>query len=170
MSQRHLQHTTTPHPISTLGWIRGSYKTHLSAWLRAQSLVWHPSMLASKLGRDIERQIVREQRPLDVANLMRAVTYLHAELVYYGVSTHRDPHRVWRDVLQYANPAFVGMWPRFGEMLEEAGVVLTKDDFLDEFDRFAREEDLNGKVVVLMNCPGCERWDEQNFHQGHKME
>ncbi|TFB06736.1 hypothetical protein CCMA1212_000297 [Trichoderma ghanense] len=169
-SQRELQHLTAPAPIGTVGFLRSSYKDHLSTWLRSQSPnTWQPSMLASKLGRDIELQIVREPRPFDVANLMRAVTDLHAEIVWYKRSTHSDQHRVWRDVMQYANPAFVLMRPRFREMLEEEeGVVVTKDDFLDEFDRFAREEDLDSKVVVLMNCPECERWDKQNFYEGYQ--
>ncbi|KAL7814837.1 hypothetical protein V8C26DRAFT_429765 [Trichoderma gracile] len=165
-AQRRLQHETAPAPLGTVGFIRGSYIGHLREWLRSQSLCWHPSMLASKLGADIERQIVREQKPRDVANLMRLVTGLHAEIVDRGGSTHRDPHRVWRDVLQFANPAFVDMWPRFGEMLEEARreVVVAVDDFLEEFDQFVKEKELNSKVVVLMNCPDCERWEQQNFH------
>lgn len=127
-------------------------------------------MLATKLGRDIELQITRDKRTFDVANLMRAVTYLHAELVHYGVSTHRDPHQAWRDVLQYANPWFVVMRPRFREMAEEKRVVLTKDDFLAEFDAFAAEQGLNTKVVVLMDCPDSERWNKQDFHQGYSMD
>ncbi|EHK23347.1 uncharacterized protein TRIVIDRAFT_220620 [Trichoderma virens Gv29-8] len=168
--QRFFQHSIEPRPISELGWIRGSYKTHLSKWLRSQALCWDPSMLATKLGRDIEIQITRDKRTFDVANLMRAVTYLHAELVYYGVSTHEDPHQVWRDVLQYANPRFVVMWPKLKEMAEEDEFVITKDEFLAEFDAFVKENRLNGKVVVLMNCPDCERWDEQNFHQNSLMD
>ncbi|KAL7783632.1 hypothetical protein V8C37DRAFT_35574 [Trichoderma ceciliae] len=164
--QRHLQHNAEPRPISELGWIRGSYKSHLSHWLRSQSLRWDPSMLATKLGCDIELQITRDNRRFDVANLMRAVTYLHADLVHYGVSTHRDPHQVWRDVLQYANPWFMAMRPRFREMMEEKRIVVTKDDFLREFDLFAAEEGLNGQVVVLMNCPDSERWDQQIFYMG----
>ncbi|KAL7932504.1 hypothetical protein V8C35DRAFT_328481 [Trichoderma chlorosporum] len=164
---RSLQHSTEPRPISDLGWIRGSYKAHLSNWLRSQALCWEPSMLATKLGHDIELQITRDKRTFDVANLMRAVTYLHAELVYYGVSTHKDPHQVWRDVLQHANPWFTIMRPKLKEMAEEKKVVITKDDFLAEFDAFVKEQGLNEKVVVLMNCPECERWDEQDFYQGY---
>ncbi|KAH6606166.1 hypothetical protein Trco_005319 [Trichoderma cornu-damae] len=114
-------------------------------------------MLATKLGRDIELQITRDKRSFDVANLMRAVTYLHAEMVHFGVSIHRDPHQVWKDVLENANPSFIAMRPRFREMMDEKRVVVTKDEFLSEFDLFASEEGLNGQVVVLMNCPGCER-------------
>lgn len=165
-NQRHLQHNTEPRPISELGWVRGSYKTHLSVWLRSLNLRWEPSMLATKLGRDIELQITRDNRVFDVANLMRAVTYLHAEMVHFGAASHRDPHQVWKDVLLHANPYFMAMNPRFREMLEETSVVVTKDDFLSEFDLFAAEKELNGQVVVLMNCPGCERWDEQVFWKG----
>ncbi|KAJ4862123.1 hypothetical protein T069G_03077 [Trichoderma breve] len=164
LRQRSLQHNTEPRPISELGWIRGSYKTHLSNWLISQSLLWDPSMLATKLGRDIELQITRDNRAFEVANLMRAVTYLHAELVYYGVSTHKDPLQVWRDVLQYANPWFIEMSPKLKDMVEEEEIMITNDDFLAEFDAFVKEQGLNGKVVVLMNCPNSERWDKQNFH------
>ncbi|KAL6877356.1 hypothetical protein HDV57DRAFT_522590 [Trichoderma longibrachiatum] len=172
MSQLHLEHDTAPAPISDIDFLRESYEEHLAFWLQAQSLLWQPSMLASKLGHDIELQIVRKGPPFpDNANLMRTVTALHARIVYYKRSTTKKSHQVWKDVLPFANPYFVVIWPRFGELLDRSErEVVYNDDFLKEFDLFVEKTALNSKVVVLMKCPGCERWDKQDFHQGYKLE
>ncbi|KAL7813189.1 hypothetical protein V8C44DRAFT_357545 [Trichoderma aethiopicum] len=171
MSQDHLEHDTAPAPISDIGFLRDSYEKHLSLWLQTQSLLWQPSMLASKLGHDIELQIVRDGRPRDVARLMRTVTALQARIVYHKRSTSKGSQQAWKDVLQHANPYFVVMWPWFGELLERSEKEeVYNEEFLEEFALFVEEMDLNSKIVVLMNCPGCERWDEQDFHQGYKLE
>ncbi|PTB62384.1 hypothetical protein BBK36DRAFT_1144818 [Trichoderma citrinoviride] len=166
-SQFPLDHDTAPHPL-TKGWIPGSYVKHVKDWLVSQNSKWKPDMLASKAGRDIELQMLREQgqQRFDIANVMRALVGMHGDFVRRNWSTHTDENQVWRDVLQFANPESVKEWPPFREMLAHEGNgvnVLGDLDFMDEFDRFAAAKDLNNKVVVLMNIQDCPRWSQQNW-------
>lgn len=154
---------TYPMPVGDTCRVDPGYMQHLLSWIKGSR--WEASMLCSKVCHDYEKQQECEGARRPVEFLMRHAFQVHAFMVQSGHSgpeRWRDQRSVWREVLDVANPWFMEKHPRFGQMKNDATVEAF--DFLAEFDRFAQDEDLQARGVVVMNSPEVEAWPLQALH------
>ena len=159
-------------PFDGQGLLHAAYVTHLKAWLGSRT--WTASMLRTKLGPDMEAQQAHDgcRQPVEMA--MRLAYHVHAHMLQGGQAaaagsggaglralSENAERSAWREVLDEANLWLLDKRPRLQEMRSDMAVRAV--DFLAEFDRFAKEERLTERRVVVMNCPAQGAWSQRRL-------
>jgi hypothetical protein len=140
-------------PIDSMGFLRPNYVQHVENWLAEQGKPWDASMVASKVGNDIEKQQEDEGKRFNVDDALICAFAVHQVL-----SKPRHDDRFWVEMLPHMNAELLGLRPAITEMAENPNVGAK--EFLAEFDLLIKDLNLNDeeKVVVIFNLPDCKAW------------
>jgi hypothetical protein len=163
LTQKTSQNRTTmakEQPIDGMGFLRPSYVQHVESWLAEQGKTWDASLVATKVGNDIEKQQEDEGKRLKVDEVLVCAFAIHQVL-----SKPRHDDRFWVEMLPHMNPELLALRPSITEMAENPDVGAKS--FLAEFDLLVRELSLNDKdeSVVIFNLPNCQAWSTRWRHE-----